>query len=354
VEYPPGLAPSRVASEAMILSVLDQSPIRSGATAADAVAETIELARLADRLGFTRYWLAEHHSSNAFAGTAPEILIGSVANATRHLRVGSGGVMLRHYSPLKVAECFRMLETLHPGRIDLGVGRAPGATPRTTSALQAGPTAHSLEAFPEQLRLLESFLTDHLEKGHPFHGVHAMPSGPGLPDLWLLGSGGESALYAAEIGASFSYAHFSNPDGEAVMETYRRHFKPSARLAEPRGSICVSVICADTEEEAHRLVTPILLWGLRLLTGKGGAFPSPEEAQAFLPTLTDEDLLLIKARQDQAVIGAPEQVHQKLLALGRSYGVDEAVVVTITHDFEARKRSYELLAEAFELQRRAA
>lgn len=350
----PALAPSRVASEAMILSVLDQSPIRWGATAADAVAETIELARLADRLGFTRYWLAEHHSSNAFAGTAPEILIGSVASATRDLRVGSGGVMLSHYSPLKVAECFRMLETLHPGRIDLGIGRAPGATSRTTSALQAGPSAYPLEAFPEQLRLLSRYLTDQLEKGHPFHGVHAMPSGPGLPELWLLGSGGESALYAGEIGASFSYAHFINPDGEAVMETYRRRFKPSAWMAEPRGSIGVAVICADTEEDARRLFTPIQLWGLRLLTGKGGGFPSLEEAQAFLPTLTDDERSLLKVRQDQAVLGAPEQVRQKLLALGRSYGVDEAVVVTITHDFEARKRSYELLADAFELPRRAA
>jgi luciferase family oxidoreductase group 1 len=349
----PQLAPSRVASEAMLLSVLDQSPIRSGATAADAVAETIELARLADRLGYQRYWLAEHHSSNAFAGTAPEILIERVASATRHIRVGSGGVMLSHYSPLKVAECFRLLETLHPGRIDLGIGRAPGATTRTTAALQAGPSAHPIEAFPEQLRLLESFLTDQLEKGHPFHGVHAMPRGPGLPELWLLGSGDQSGLYAAEIGAGFSFAHFINPGGEAVMETYRRRFKPSARLSEPRGSIGVSVICADTEEEARRLVIPLQLWGLRLLTGKGGAFPSPDEVQAFLPTLTDEDLALIKARQDQAVLGAPEQVRQKLLAFGKSYGVDEIVAVTITQDFAARKRSYELLAEAFELPRRA-
>jgi luciferase family oxidoreductase group 1 len=333
------------------LSVLDQSPIRPGGTPAGALAETVELATLADRLGYTRYWLAEHHNSNAFAGTAPEVLIGPVASATQRIRVGSGGVMLSHYSPLKVAECFRMLDALHPGRIDLGIGRAAGATPRTTIALQAGPAAHPSEAFPEQLRLLDGFLTDGLDRDHPFHNVRAMPRGPGVPELWLLGSGGESAGYAAELGAGFSYAHFINPGGEELVDAYRRRFKPSARLSAPRASIGVFALCAGSEDEARRLATTATHWSLRLLTSKDGGFPSPEEVLAFAPTLTPEDVAVLEARERQLVLGTPEQVRDKLVALGRAYGVDEILVVTISHDFAARKRSYELLAEAFGLQK---
>jgi luciferase family oxidoreductase group 1 len=334
----------------MTLSILDQSPIRPGGTAAEALAETIELARLADQLGYKRYWLSEHHNSAAFAGTAPEILIGSVASATRRIRVGSGGVMLAHYSPLKVAECFRMLETLHPGRIDLGIGRAPGGTARTTLALQAGPTAHPIEAFPQQLRLLEGFLADSIEKDHPFHSVHAMPRGPGMPELWLLGSGGESAAYAAELGSAYSYAHFINPGGEQLMETYRRRFKPSARLAGPLASVSVFVLCADTEAEARRLAFPIEIWGLRLLRKERGAFPSLEEALAHAHTLTADERAYLEVRQAQSAIGTPEQVRDKLLSLAREYGVDEIVAVTITTDFASRRRSYELLAQAFGLR----
>jgi len=202
----------------MLLSVLDQSPIRKDGNAESAVAETIALAKACDRLGYHRYWLAEHHNSNSFAGSCPEILIGRVAQETRHIRVGSGGVMLTHYSPLKVAEQFRMLELLNPGRIDLGLGRAPGTDQMTSRALQAGPQGVGIDAFPSQVHLLRQFLDDAVgvdafAQDHPYRGIHAMPRGHGHPEMWLLGSGIHSAVYAAELGLPFSHAYFISTDG---------------------------------------------------------------------------------------------------------------------------------------------
>ncbi|HEX2094814.1 MAG TPA: MsnO8 family LLM class oxidoreductase, partial [Longimicrobiaceae bacterium] len=203
------------------LGVVDQSPVRTGGTGADAVRETLELARAAERLGYSRYWLAEHHSTNSFACAAPEVLIPGVAAVTREVRVGSGGVLLPHYSPFKVAEQFRMLETLFPGRIDLGVGRAPGGDPRTLGALQYGRGALPVELFPRQVEDLRMWLENRTEPGHPFHRVRAMPRGPGVPELWILGSGGHGALYAAELGCAYSFAQFiSGQDGAAVVRAY--------------------------------------------------------------------------------------------------------------------------------------
>lgn len=339
----------------LTLSVLDQSPIRPGATAAMALRETIELAQLADRLGYARYWLAEHHASAAFAGTAPEILIGQVARETARIRVGSGGVMLTHYSPLKVAECFRVLEALYPGRVDLGIGRAPGGTTRTALALahRGGPRPDTkepllaaLDSFPAQLRDLQGYLEDDKGPEHSFAGVRAMPQGPGVPELWLLGSGGESAGYAAESGAGYSYAHFINPGGEALVDDYRRRFRPSARRAQPEAAIAVLALCAETEAEARRLALPLQLWGMRALAGPGGGFPTAAEAEAHLTQLSAEERALLEARAAQGAIGAPEQVARKLEALARGYGVREVFVLTITLDAEARRRSYALLAEA--------
>ena len=237
----------------MRLSVLDQSPIRSGGTAADAVHETLQLAELADRLGYHRYWLAEHHSSAALASSSPEILIGQVAIRTTHLRVGSGGVMLSHYSPLKVAENFRMLETLFPGRIDLGIGRAPGSDQRTARALRQGLGHLGIEHFPEQIADLIAFLEDRLASDHPFAGVRAMPTGPTTPALWLLGSSDASALYAAQFGAAFAFAHFiSTEGGPEAMRAYREAFRPSGALARPCANVAVFALCADTEAEARR------------------------------------------------------------------------------------------------------
>jgi luciferase family oxidoreductase group 1 len=329
----------------MRLSVLDQSPIRSGGTAADAIHETLELAQICERLGYHRYWLAEHHSSRGLAGTSPEVLIGQVASRTSRIRVGSGGVMLSHYSALKVAEQFRVLETLFPGRIDLGIGRAPGSDQRTAWALASGG-ARELEHFPQQIADVVAWLHDRLPDQHPFGGVRAMPAGPTAPEVWLLGSSDASAIYAAEQGLAFSFAHFINADGgPEVTRLYRERFRPSPELAAPLATAAVWAVCADTDEEARRLARCRELSLLRLYTGRYGPFPSVQEAETF--PYTARDLAIIEHARGRTVAGTPEVVREQLEAMARLYEVDELVVVTITHDFKARVRSYELLADAF-------
>jgi luciferase family oxidoreductase group 1 len=332
------------------LSVLDQSPIRSGGTAAQAIRETLELAEACDRLGFHRYWLAEHHASGGLAGSAPEVLIGQVAARTSRIRVGAGGIMLSHYSALKVAEAFRVLETLFPGRIDLGIGRAPGSDQRTARALRHGPGGLPLAAFPGQVEDVIGFLHDRIPPDHPFAGVRAMPAGPTAPEVWLLGSSDESAAIAAHVGAGFSFAHFINADGGAeITRAYASAFRPSPEMPAPRGSVAVFAICADTEAEARRLAKSRHLFIARLYTGRHGPYPSVEEAEAY--SYNPHELAIIAHAERRTMAGAPEQVRERLVALAREYGVDELVVVTIAHDFKARLRSYELLAEAFELPR---
>jgi luciferase family oxidoreductase group 1 len=264
------------------LSVLDQSPVREGVTPRDALVETIELARHADGLGFRRYWLAEHHGSPGLAGSAPEIMVALVAAETRHLRVGSGGVMLSHYSSLKVAEQFRMLETLYPGRIDLGIGRAPGSDQLTAIALQHGPGALGIEHFPNQIADLLAFLENTMPVDHPFSRIRVAPAGDTNPEIWLLGSSDQSALYAAYFSLPFSFAHFiTDESGPEIMEGYRRHFRPSTRLPAPQGSIGVFVVCAESEAEARRLAASRDLWRLRQRRGILAPFPPPEDALAY-------------------------------------------------------------------------
>ena len=337
----------------MRLSVLDQSPIRKDGSAADAVAETIALAKACETLGYHRYWLAEHHNTAAFAGSTPEVLIARVAAETKSMRVGSGGVMLSHYSPLKVAEQFRMLEILAPGRIDLGMGRAPGSDQRTAQALQAGPQAWSIDAFPSQVQLVRQFLDDAagtlLPDDHPYRGIHAMPRGDTRPEMWLLGSGIHSAVYAAELGLPFSHAHFISPEGsEEACAAYRERFKPSTWCARPTLSMGVAALAAETEEEAVRLALSRNLWVVRLLTGRPIAFPSPEEAHDY--PYTDQERTLLRGIEMRSTVGTPQQVRAKLLALAERHGAEELVVVTITYDFTSRLRSYELLAKAFALR----
>jgi luciferase family oxidoreductase group 1 len=336
----------------MRLSVLDQSPIRKGGNPADAVAETIALAKACEALGYHRYWLAEHHNTTAFAGSAPEVLIARVAAETRTMRVGSGGVMLMHYSPLKVAEQFRMLETLAPGRIDLGVGRAPGADERTMRALQAGPEGWGIDAFPSQLVLLRQFLDDAagtpIPADHPFRGIHAMPRGNTRPEMWLLGSGIHSAVYAAELGLPFSHAHFISPEGsEEACEAYRQRFKPSAWCERPRLSMGVSALAAETDDEARRLSASRNLWVVRLYTGRPIQFPSPDEALAY--PYTEQEKRLLAGIEARSIVGTPDVVKQKLTALAERHGAEEVVIVTITYDFQSRLHSYELLAKEFAL-----
>ncbi len=329
------------------LSVLDQSPIRSGGTAADAVAETLELAQACDRWGYRRYWLAEHHASRGLAGSTPEVLIAHVAAHTSRIRVGSGGVMLSHYSALKVAENFRMLETLHPGRIDLGIGRAPGSDPRTARALAHGPGSLGIEHFPAQISDLLGFLRGDLPQGHPFRGIRAMPDGATIPELWMLGSSGEGAAIAAHFGTAFSFAHFiSDEGGAAATRDYAARFRPGV-LDAPRASVAVFALAADTEAEAKRLAQSRDLWIVRLYTGRPGAFPSVEEAESY--PYTEQEAAIVQHARRRTMAGAPEQVRDRLLSLAQDYGADEIMVVTITHDFKARLRSYQLLAEAFGL-----
>jgi luciferase family oxidoreductase group 1 len=328
------------------LSVLDQSPVRKGGTPSQALQETIELARAAEQLGYHRFWIAEHHNTNGLASASPEILIAEVASRTGRIRVGSGGVMLTHYSPLKVAEQFRMLEAFHPGRIDLGIGRAPGSDTRTMAALAAGPGKASLDAYGDQALDLYGYLSGDIPPDHRFAGIRATPEGPTLPELWMLGSSGASAMYAAELGWSFCFAHFINPDGgERAMESYRRAFDASPFQEKPRGSIGVSVTCAETDEEVEYLSWSRWAWRFMAQKGHRTGIPSPEEALAFEFTPAERDYL--DYTRMRSIHGNPEVCRDRLLALGEAFGVDEFVVVTITYDFGARVRSYELLANAF-------
>jgi luciferase family oxidoreductase group 1 len=333
----------------LALSVLDQSPIRKGGTPADAVRETIELARHCDALGYRRYWIAEHHNSGGLASASPEILIGHVAANTRHIRVGSCGVMLSHYSPLRVAEQFRMLEALHPGRIDLGLGRAPGSDRRTAEALS--PTGHmlSIEHYPEQLLDLYAYLTGEMPEDHPYRGIRAQPAGDTIPELWLLGSSPSSASYAAELGWPFCWAHFINPEGgEQVTRDYRERFQPSPVSDEPRVSVAVSATVAETDEEAEYLSWSRWAWRLRSQQGRGGGIPSPEEAHAI--EYSEPELDFIAYARHRSLYGSPGHVRDRIEEIAEAFGASEVVVVTITYDFEARKRSYALLAKEFGLR----
>src|SRR5262249_34045082 len=317
-------------------------------SAADAVHETLELAAAADRLGYHRYWLAEHHATPGLAGSCPEILIAAVAARTGRIRVGSGGVVLSHYAALNAAEQLPMLALLHPGRIDLGIGRAPGADQRTAWALQQRPEAPAAEPFPEQVADLIGFLHDALPPGHPLAGVRAMPAIPDAPELWLLGSTDGSAACAAHFGTAFSFAHFINADGGAtVTRAYARQFRPSPALAAPRASVAAFALCADTEAEARQLAACRDLYLVRLYTGRAAPFPSVEEAQAY--PYSEDERAIVREVGRRTIAGTPGEVRERLRALAAEYGVDEVVVVTIAHQFKARLRSYELLAEAFDL-----
>lgn len=333
----------------MKLSVLDQSPIRAGGTAADALAETIELARHCDAWGYHRYWVAEHHASHGLAGCAPEVLLARLGVETQHMRIGSGGVMLPHYSPYKVAENFKILATLYPGRIDLGIGRAPGTTPFIAGALAYGSPYAGGEYFPQKLADLEALLRDAPPVTPGLEKARAMPAVDDVPVLWLLGSSEDSAYLAAQRGLPYSFAYFINPEmGEHIFRIYRDHFRPSAVLDKPLASLTVFTICADTEAEALRLGTSRKLWFLRLATQRRDAgFPSVEEAEQY--TFTEEDLAFLGARQRNEFIGDATQVKQGLEDIAGRYDADEMMLVTITYDFAARLRSYELIAKAWGL-----
>lgn len=331
------------------LSVLDLSPVPSGSPPAKALRNTLDLARHTDGLGYHRYWLAEHHNSGALACTVPEILIGHVAGITQRLRVGSGGVMLPNHAPLKVAETFRVLEALHPDRIDLGLGRAPGTDVLTALALRQSGFPITADDFPEQLTELLGFLRDDLPAGHRFRSVVAEPHDAGVPEVWLLGATGFSAQKAAELGLAFAFAHHINP-GAALeaLALYRAQFRPSAWLATPRALVSVAAICADTEEVAFELAGSSDLLGLQLHRNPRAPLPSVAEAAAY--PYTAAELEHVCTQRERLFAGSPGTVREELSRFAGEAGVEEIMVLTLVHEHAARLRSYTLLAEAFGLK----
>ncbi len=328
----------------MKLSVLDQSPVRSGGTAADALRETLELARITESLGYHRYWVAEHHGSASFAGSSPEVLISAIAAHTSRIRVGSGGVMLMHYSPLKVAENFRLLETLYPGRIDLGIGRAPGSDGITAVALAYGSKI-GIEYFPAKLADLAAWVRGAPPYTEALGAVRVTPAPDTVPELWMLASSEDGARIAAHFGLPLSFAHFISP--HAAREScriYRATFKPSEIAATPRISLGVFVLCADTDARAELLARSRDLWRLRVERGEFGPFPSPEEVAAH--TWTAQEQQVIASRREHQILGTRDVVAGQLERLAADCWAEELVVVSITHDFSDRVRCYELLMES--------
>jgi luciferase family oxidoreductase group 1 len=327
---------------ALPLSVLDLAPVVSGGTAADAFRNMVELARLTERLGFTRYWLAEHHGMPSIASSAPEILIEHVASATERIRVGSGGIMLPNHAPLRIAEAFHTLETLHPGRIDLGVGRAPGTDPVTSSALRP----FDAEQFPQQLAELTALSRGEFPEGHPFHRVRVVPGGVALPPVWLLGSSGASARLAGQLGMGYAFAsHFSPAPAAPPLQAYRDAFHPSDAFPRPHAIVAASVVCAETEEEAERLATSMQLAWVRLQRGQFRPIPSPDEAAAY--DYTPQDRAVIASYRRLQVVGTPAQVRERIESLVAETSADEVMVTTVVYEHAARMRSYELLAGEF-------
>jgi luciferase family oxidoreductase group 1 len=328
------------------LSVLDQSPISEGSTGAQALRNTIDLAQLADSLGYHRYWVAEHHGGGMLAGPAPEVLIGPLASATQRIRVGSGGVMLPHYSPLKVAESFSLLSGLFPGRIDLGLGRASGTDPITAQMLQRDRRQPPPDDFFDQLAELIAYLEDRFPDDHPLKRLTALPGVPETPELWLLGSSPQSAIWASDLGLPYAFADFINSDGGAdIARLYRERFADSDRLFTPRTAVAVWTIAADTDEEAQRLAYSSRMAMTLLRRGRLIPVPPVETAERFLKG----EGLLDKPAGRRLVLGSPATVRAGLEEVASLYGAEEVIVVGITYDHQARRRSYELIADAFGL-----
>ncbi len=315
------------------LGILDQSPIPEGCNAGDALRNSVDLARLADSLGYTRYWVAEHHGTRGLACASPEALIGPIAAATSRLRVGSGGVMLPHYSPLKVAETFSMLSGLFPGRIDLGIGRAAGTTPKVAFALQRDRRQAAPDDFREQLEELMTYLGNRTQ--FRFES----------PELWLLGSSQDSAVWAAELGLPYAFADFINPNGAQLARYYRQQFTASDQRPSPRTVVAAWAICAETDAEAERLSLSFRMMMTLLFRGQSIQVPTVERAQSFLE---EEKLLPDQVPVGRRIIaGTPARVREAIEAVARNYEAEEVLIVNILHDHAARRRSYELIAKEF-------
>jgi len=339
------------------LSILDQSPVSEGFTPADALQNTIELARLADKLGYERHWIAEHHAIVTLASPSPEILIARIGAETSRIRVGSGGVLLPHYSPLKVAENFRMLHALYPGRIDLGIGRAPGSGSLEALALRRDRSERMRnDDFEQQLAELIAFLNHGFPPDHPFTRIKISPEMPGAPEVWLLGSSMWSSAVAAKLGLPYAFAHFITPEETPVaLENYRANFQESKQLGRAQTIIALGAVCADTEAEAKRLFTSTQLHIRRIrVERKRLPVPTPEHAIEELGelALAPDPVVRGEGEWPRYVVGAPEQVRDELAGIAKSLDVEELMILAVLHDHQARQRSYQLLAEAFNLSAR--
>jgi luciferase family oxidoreductase group 1 len=327
------------------VSILDLSPITTGHSGAEALRNSLDLAQLADRLGFARYWVAEHHNLPSVASSAPDIMIGQIAALTRRIRVGSGGVMLPNHAPLTVAERFKVLEALFPGRIDLGLGRAPGTDPITSVALRRRQDIRDDDDFLERFQELMLIEAQGFPEGHPFRNVRAMPADVPLPPIFLLGSSGYSAELAAAIGAGFAFAHhFATHDAVAAMTSYRAHFKPSPGLAQPHAILAVAAVAANSDAEAERLASTIDLNFVRRAKGQYLPLASPEEAAAYDYSPIDRE----RMRQNRARVfaGSPPIILGRLSPLLAATRADELMITTMIYDHGARRHSYELIAAA--------
>ncbi len=334
------------------LSVLDLSPVAAASSGAVALRNSLDLARLADRLGFTRYWVAEHHNLPSIASSAPDIMIGQIAASTERMRVGSGGVMLPNHAPLVIAERFKVLEALFPGRIDLGLGRAPGTDPVTAYALRRRQDAGDDDDFLQRFQELVLFESSTFPEGHPFRSVRAMPADVALPPIWLLGSSGYSAQLAALVGAGFAFAHhFADHDAVAAMLSYRDRFRPSAARATPYAILACAAVCADTDAEAERLAATIDLNFVRRRRGEYLPLASPEEALAH--PYSPAERALIARNRARLFVGSKATVLARLMPLIAATRADEVMVTTMLYDHTARRHSYDLLAQAFDLQQAA-
>ena len=332
-------------------SVLDQSPHSAGSSQDSAIRESIALAQLCDQLGYERYWVSEHHNSASIVGTAPEILMAAIAATTQGIRIGSAGIMLPHYSALKVAEQFRVLDAIAPGRIDLGVGRAPGSDGLTAHALN--PHSNAAEEFPRQVQELQLWVSGlALPKGHPYAAIAALPMSSTSPQLWILGSSNYGAQLAAHFGLPYAYAYFFSEGAgvDEALELYRRHYRPSERYPTPKATICVWAVAADTEAEARRLLKTREYWRVGFEKGLRLPMASPEEAEAY--AYTDTERAVVAKLRAVATVGTPAQVAEMLGTLGARLGLDEMVINTWTFDPLARRHSYALLAKEFGLTAR--
>jgi luciferase family oxidoreductase group 1 len=327
----------------MKISALDQSPIFSNSNADDAIKETRELAKYCDSLGLNRFWLAEHHGSSSFAGCSPEILIPSLASQTDSIRVGSGGVMLMHYSPYKVAENFRLLESLFPDRIDLGLGRAPGSDGYQAGALAYGSKTTGPEFFTTKMNDLKSFLEGSVSSTQSFESVNVTPGLGEIPEVWLLVSSRQGAEYAAHFGLPMSLAYFIDPSCADLADVYRDNFQPSIFAKEPRVSLGVFSICADTDKEAEELSLSAAAWRQNSQKGIFGSFPTLREAKESI----NGDL--VETNDNRTFVGSSQSIRQKIQPLLDKVKPEELKIITICEPFSARVRSYDLINQSFSL-----